>query len=108
VEQLEGEDGWVSLGMIGTRLIDVFPDFDSRTYGFRKLSDLVRKLDVFETGNSGNALTIRRRKPEPEKPAAKKAAPKKPAPEKPAPETSAPKKAAPRRARRAPSADDTE
>jgi topoisomerase IA-like protein len=94
--------------MVGTRLIDVFPDFDSRTYGFRKLSDLVRKLDAFETGNSESALTVRRRKPEPEKPASKKATSRKASSEKPAPERDASKKAAPRRAKRAPSADDTE
>ncbi len=118
VEQLEGEDGWVNLGMVGTRLIDVFPDFDSRTYGFRKLSDLVRKLDGLETGNSGNALAVRRRKAQPEKPAARKATTRRTASEKPpagepAPantvsESPAPKRAAPRRARRAPTADDTE
>ncbi len=89
VEQLEGEDGWVSLGMVGTRLIELFPDFDSRTYGFRKLSDLVRKLDAFETGNSESALTVRRRRPEPERPAPERFASEKLASGKPAPRTAA-------------------
>ena len=42
LEQIESEDGWVPLGAVGTQLGNVASDFDSRTYGFRKLSDLVR------------------------------------------------------------------
>ncbi|MEL6518379.1 MAG: OST-HTH/LOTUS domain-containing protein, partial [Pseudomonadota bacterium] len=36
------------------------PDFDTRTYGKRKLSDLVQGLKRFETKKSGNQLVIRR------------------------------------------------
>lgn len=48
VEQMETEDGWVSLGGVGTCLAAIASDFDSRTYGYRKLSDLVRKTGAFD------------------------------------------------------------
>jgi uncharacterized LabA/DUF88 family protein len=48
LSQVEGEEGWVSLGMLGQRLSSIATDFDPRTYGFRKLSDLVRKTGAFE------------------------------------------------------------
>jgi len=48
LSQVEGEDGWVSLGMLGQRLSSIATDFDPRTYGYRKLSDLVRNTGAFE------------------------------------------------------------
>jgi NYN domain/OST-HTH/LOTUS domain len=45
---LEGEEGWVNLGVLGQRLLSIATDFDARTYGYRKLSDLVRKTGAFE------------------------------------------------------------
>jgi Fe-S-cluster formation regulator IscX/YfhJ len=45
---MESEDGWVALGEVGKRLTDLAPDFDPRTFGSRKLSDLVRKTNAFE------------------------------------------------------------
>jgi uncharacterized LabA/DUF88 family protein len=48
LSQVEGEEGWVSLGMLGQRLSSIATDFDPRTYGYRKLSDLVRNTGAFE------------------------------------------------------------
>ena len=48
VAQMETEDGWVNLGQVGQRLAAIASDFDSRTYGYRKLSDLVRKTGAFD------------------------------------------------------------
>ena len=48
IAQMESEDGWVGLGEVGKRLTNLAPDFDPRTYGSRKLSDLVRKTNAFE------------------------------------------------------------
>ncbi|GHE01725.1 hypothetical protein U879_16175 [Defluviimonas sp. 20V17] len=49
------EDDWYSLGQIGQYISQAHPDFDSRTYGSAKLSDLIRKSGRFEirkaTGN---------------------------------------------------------
>lgn len=48
LSQVEGEEGWVSLGTLGQRLSSIATDFDPRTYGYRKLNDLVRKTGAFE------------------------------------------------------------
>lgn len=57
VAQLESEDGWVDLGVVGQRLANIASDFDTRTYGFRKLSDLVRKTGAFEMEQSKGRMT---------------------------------------------------
>jgi uncharacterized LabA/DUF88 family protein len=60
IQDIESDDGWVHLGMIGNQLANLAPDFDPRTYGFKKLSDLVRNVPTFEVGtSSGNALRVR-------------------------------------------------
>jgi hypothetical protein len=46
--QMETEDGWVPLGALGSQLANLAPDFDPRTFGFRKLSDVVRQTKAFE------------------------------------------------------------
>lgn len=44
------DTGWAYIGIFGSYLTKLKPDFDSRLYGFKKLSDLVRgKPDIFET-----------------------------------------------------------
>lgn len=48
ISEIESEDGWVSLSRVGTQLANLVPDFDPRTYGFKKLSDLVRKIHTIE------------------------------------------------------------
>jgi uncharacterized LabA/DUF88 family protein len=60
IAQMESEDGWVPLGAVGTRLANLASDFDPRTFGFRKLSDLVRKTNAFEIDHpDGGTLRIR-------------------------------------------------
>jgi uncharacterized LabA/DUF88 family protein len=60
IAQMESEDGWVVLGAVGTQLANLAPDFDPRTFGFRKLSDLVRKTNAFEIDHpEGGSLRIR-------------------------------------------------
>jgi len=60
IAQMETEDGWVGLGVVGQRLANIASDFDPRTYGFRKLSDLVRQTGAFEMDQpEGRAVRIR-------------------------------------------------
>ena len=60
IAQMESEDGWVPLGAVGTQLANLASDFDPRTYGSRKLSDLVKKTNAFEIDNAeGKPLRIR-------------------------------------------------
>jgi hypothetical protein len=61
LSQYAGEDGWVALGAVGTQLSNLSSDFDPRTYGYRKLSDLVKKTGQFEVEGAGATLRIRRK-----------------------------------------------
>jgi len=50
LEQSSDDSGWAHLGTFGSYLNKLKPDFDSRTYGYKKLSDLVKAMsDIFET-----------------------------------------------------------
>src|SRR5438477_1144429 len=60
IAQMETEDGWVGLGVVGRQLANIASDFDPRSYGFRKLSDLVRGTGAFEIDQrEGRAMRIR-------------------------------------------------
>jgi len=62
VAQLDSEDGWVSLGRVGQHMAALAPDFDPRTYGHARLSDLVKKTGVFEVRKSDAGTFQMRRK----------------------------------------------
>lgn len=48
LEKASDDTGWANLGTFGSYLTKLQPDFDSRLYGFKKLSDLVRtRTDIF-------------------------------------------------------------
>lgn len=50
LEQSSDDAGWAHLGTFGSYLTKLQPDFDSRVYGYKKLSDLVKaKTDIFVT-----------------------------------------------------------
>ena len=55
---IDQEGEWYSLGQIGQYITQGAPDFDTRTYGSAKLSDLVRKISRFEvkSGPGGQLL----------------------------------------------------
>jgi len=55
---IDPEGEWYSLGQIGQYITQGAPDFDTRTYGAAKLSDLVRKISRFEvkSGPGGQLL----------------------------------------------------
>lgn len=60
---IDSEDGWVALSALGTQLSNLKSDFDSRTYGSSKLSDLIRKSGAFNVEQSeGKGMRIRLRK----------------------------------------------
>ena len=60
VSQIDSEDGWVNLGAVGKQLSNLSSDFDVRTYGFPKLSDLVRSTGAFEIDpTEGRNMRIR-------------------------------------------------
>jgi len=55
---IDPEGEWYSLGQVGQYITQANPDFDTRTYGSAKLSDLVRKISRFEVkpGPGGQLL----------------------------------------------------
>ena len=55
---IDPEGEWYSLGQIGQYITQGSPDFDTRTYGASKLSDLIKKLTRFEvkSGPGGQLL----------------------------------------------------
>jgi Fe-S-cluster formation regulator IscX/YfhJ len=48
VEAGSDDDGWAMLSHVGQILTKQSPDFDSRTYGFGKLSDLITSIKLFD------------------------------------------------------------
>ena len=61
MDAIEQEDDWYSLGQLGQYMTAANPDFDTRTYGKRKLSDLVESLKMLEVKRGqGNQLLVRR------------------------------------------------
>src|ERR1700688_3976006 len=65
ISQIESEDGWVRLDTVGSQLSNLVSDFDVRTFGFRKLSDLVRNSGVFDFEKIEGAHLRIRAKPTP-------------------------------------------
>ncbi len=50
LEQSSDDAGWAHLGTFGSYLTKLQPDFDSRLYGYKKLSDLVKaRTELFVT-----------------------------------------------------------
>lgn len=60
MDKIPQDDEWYALGPLGQYIVADNPDFDTRTYGKQKLSDLVQDLKRFETRKTGNQLHIRR------------------------------------------------
>jgi hypothetical protein len=61
MDKMNQDDEWFALGPIGQYVVADNPDFDTRSYGKRKLSDLVRDIKRFETKLIDGQLRIRRR-----------------------------------------------
>ncbi|MDC6352390.1 NYN domain-containing protein [Zeaxanthinibacter sp. PT1] len=48
IEDVADDDGWAFLGDVGSLLQKKQPNFDSRNYGFQKLTPLINSIDDFE------------------------------------------------------------
>ena len=61
MDAISQEDEWFSLGQIGQYITAASPDFDTRSYGKRKLSDLIATMKILETRRGeGNQIVVRR------------------------------------------------
>ncbi|MGH8075550.1 MAG: NYN domain-containing protein [Lysobacter sp.] len=66
VDAASGDDGWSHLGAVGSQIGNQ-TSFDSRNYGYRKLSDLIEATDLFDVRRENLTIHVR------DKPKAKKA-----------------------------------
>ena len=57
--EIEQDDEWYALSQLGSKIMAKHSDFDARSYGHKKLSDLVKVLKQFETRQSGKQLRVR-------------------------------------------------
>ena len=48
VEDAADEDGWAFMGDVGSLILKKLPNFDSRNFGFEKLTPLFKSLNQFE------------------------------------------------------------
>jgi uncharacterized LabA/DUF88 family protein len=70
VEESADEGGWANLGQVGKQMSSQKPDFDSRHYGYSKLSSLIEALDAFEVrreskGPQGHTeVSVRNKQPQ--------------------------------------------
>ena len=48
IDDVADDDGWAFLGDVGSLLQKKQPNFDSRNYGFQKLTPLIKSIPVFE------------------------------------------------------------
>ncbi|SIO09431.1 NYN domain-containing protein [Agromyces cerinus] len=63
VTTASGEDGWANLSAVGSLMRKQHPDFDSRNWGYAKLSDLVRATELFVvTTRPGGGLQVQHKK----------------------------------------------
>lgn len=47
-DAIAGEDGWANLAELGGQLNKLSSSFDSRNFGYKKLGELLRAIDMFE------------------------------------------------------------
>ncbi|MCH2558137.1 MAG: NYN domain-containing protein [Alcanivorax sp.] len=63
IDDIADEEDWVHLGALGQNINKRNPAFDTRLYGFKKLSDLLRaypkQFEVAPVGGGNNALRVK-------------------------------------------------
>ena len=47
-ETVTDGDEWANLADVGNRVSKIFPDFEPKNYGFKKLSDLIKEIGIFD------------------------------------------------------------
>lgn len=49
ISDLADDNGWAFLGAVGSLILKKRPDFDSRNYGFSKLSQMIRSIETIKS-----------------------------------------------------------
>ncbi len=63
IDNISDDEGWAHLGGLGGHILKKQPDFDSRIFGFEKLSKLIGAIDDFEiqkvqVGQNKNSIKL--------------------------------------------------
>ena len=58
-EAIAEEDGWAHLGPLGSQINKLSPSFDPRNYGYKKLSDLVKDINLFEIKKTDKTIQVK-------------------------------------------------
>jgi uncharacterized LabA/DUF88 family protein len=48
VDDAADDSGWANLAMVGATILKKQSDFDSRSYGYKKIYELIKKVELFE------------------------------------------------------------
>lgn len=60
MQAINADQEWYPLGQLGQTIVTAQPDFDPRSYGCAKLSDLIMKTGRYESRKTANQIEIRR------------------------------------------------
>jgi hypothetical protein len=63
IDDAADETGWAHLGEVGSILTKKAPDFDSRNYGYSKLSDLIQASRHFNVNREKAVMVSRMKAP---------------------------------------------
>jgi len=74
IEAASDDTGWARLSGVGNLIVKQQPDFDSRNYGYAKLSDLADAIGLFTVTRDPNGVRVADKRPTARKRAVKKAA----------------------------------
>jgi len=62
LDDLADEDGWAHLGALGANITKLRPEFDPRTHGYKKLSDLIKShshtFELQSRGTTGSGMSV--------------------------------------------------
>lgn len=61
VDAVNGDDGWAHLALVGDQIGNQ-ASFDSRNYGYRKLSDLIEATELFDVRRQSMGVMVRDRR----------------------------------------------
>jgi hypothetical protein len=58
IADVSDENGWATLGRVGSHIAKQSPEFDARNYGFARLSDLVEASGIVDSERIGDPQKI--------------------------------------------------
>jgi hypothetical protein len=62
IDTASDDEGWARLGAVGQLMRKQQPDFDSRNWGYAKLSDLVKEIGLFAVEAAPNGIRLQNRR----------------------------------------------